>query len=98
MKRFWMARAQPIAPRALAAPMLWPSIDFMETVRGGVSPKTWRMAPASVMSLALVPVPCAEMRSTSCGFTPALSRASRISSATLSRSGATWWWASQLSP
>lgn len=47
-KRLSMASAQPIAPSALAAPMLCPSIDFTDTVRGGVSPNTCRMAPTSM--------------------------------------------------
>lgn len=98
MKPWVIASPQAMAPSALAAPMVWPSIDFREMVRGGPSPKTLLMASASVMSLALVPVPWAEIRSTSSGLTPAFSRAIRMTSATLSPLGATWWYASQLRP
>lgn len=92
-----MARAQAAEARALAAPMVWPSIALMDTVGGG-SANTWRMAPASVTSLAFVPVPCAEMKSMSSGLTPALRWASSMQAARLSRSGATGWWASQFRP
>ncbi len=92
------ASAQAAAARALAAPMVWPIMDLMETVRGMSAPNTWRIAPASVMSLALVPVPCAEMKSTSFGAMPASRCAAAMHRAMLSRSGATGWWASQLSP
>lgn len=92
-----MARAQAAEARALAAPMVWPSIDLMEMVGGGCA-NTWRMAPASVTSLALVPVPCAEMKSMSSGLGPALRCAASMQAARLSWSGATGWWASQFSP
>ena len=55
------ASAHPAAASALAAPMACPSMDFRE-LTGGVFPaKTWRIAATSVTSLALVPVPWAEM-------------------------------------
>ena len=73
-------------------------MDFTDTVRGGADPNTSWIAPHSVVSLAFVPVPCAEIRSTWSGVTPASSSASRMHAATLSRSGATGWVASQFSP
>lgn len=73
MKPSRMASVHAMAANALAAPMVWPIIDLIETVRGVLSPKTCRMARDSLTSLAFVPVPWAEMRSTSSAEIPALS-------------------------
>jgi len=51
------------ASNAPAAPSAWPCIDLVEltAMRSACAPKTVRMAPASVGSLAGVAVPCALM-------------------------------------
>jgi len=55
------ARTDAMAPKPLAAPIVWPSIDLMELAGGMCSPKTSRRAAVSVTSLVGVPVPWAQM-------------------------------------
>src|SRR5690606_8886065 len=93
-----IAMAQAAAPSALAAPMAWPSIDLIDTVVGTFSPKTLPRAAHSVTSLARVPVPCADTRSTSAGVTPDPSSADSMHRAMPVTSGATGWDAAQDSP
>ena len=56
-----MASAQAIAPKPLAAPMVWPSIDLIELIGGGSVAEHVPDRGASAASLAGVPVPCAQM-------------------------------------
>ena len=97
MKPSAIASAQAAEPSALAAPIVCPIIALIEIVGGGAPSNTPWIADASVTSLACVPVPWAETRSTSCARTPALPCASAMQRAMLSRLGATGWSASQLS-
>src|SRR5262249_46937841 len=64
-----------------AAAIVWPIIDFVELTRTRPSPKTARIARASIRSFCWVAVPCALTSPTADGVTPPCASASRIAPA-----------------
>ena len=78
-----------IADSEPAAAMRWPTIDFGELAgaSSAAAPSAARIARVSTTSFALVPVPWAQMKSTSSGAVPVRSSASVMARAACSPEG-----------